>query len=120
MAHIGKNQKWTLSREHRETIRALFEEGLDASRVQELPGVDLYQLGDGHMIGVQLVDPDRALGEAELALAPWLEFEVEDVEATASKLAGLGLQRVEYHDREHHYFKTPGGIVFRLAAAERS
>ncbi|MBL4687677.1 MAG: hypothetical protein JKY37_23985 [Nannocystaceae bacterium] len=44
-----------------------------------------------------------------------IEVVVHDVEATAAVLRDLGHPRVDYHDKERHYYQVPGGQVFRLA-----
>ena len=116
MASIGNNQKWTLSSDTRDGLRAFFEAGLGAKRVKELPDLDAFALDGGQMIGVQYLAPARALDAEQLFLAPWLEFLVEDVKAAITRMESLGLERVDYFDKEHTYFKAPGGIVFRLAS----
>lgn len=116
MASIGNNQKWSLSSLERTAVRAFFETGLSARRAKEVGDFDLFELDAGQLIGVQYVPPDLALRPEQAALAPWLEFGVEDVDAAVARLDGIGLKRVTYHDTQHVYFTAPGGIVFRVAA----
>ena len=118
MTVFGKNMKWTVDRAYRDRVRALFLEGLGASQPEGgPPHVELYRLSDGFQIGIFLVDEAEAPRAEDLKKQPWLEFIVEDVEATAAKLAELGIEEVSYFDKAHHYYAAPGGPVFRLAKA---
>jgi len=119
MATVGQNMKWTIQRGDREKMKAFFEQGLSAKRVKELPDTDLYALEGGGMIGCALVDASGALTEQQAFLAPWVEFEVADPKATIQAFEKLGLKRVDYFDKEHAYFRAPGGVVFRLAARQK-
>jgi hypothetical protein len=69
-------------------------------------------------MGVYFVDAAEALTQAQAMKAAWIELTVEDVEAAARHLPGLGAAVVPYHDKEHRYFQAPGGQVFRLAPAK--
>jgi catechol 2,3-dioxygenase-like lactoylglutathione lyase family enzyme len=107
--------KWTASTEVRAQMRAFFEKGLGARRVKDDGDTDAFVLDSGCMVGIEFVDPSRALSAAQAWLAPWAEFEVADVQAAISAMEKLSLERVEYFDKSHAYFLTPAGIVFRLA-----
>ena len=115
MASIGNNMKWTMSDTLREGLRAFFEKGLGATRVQELTALDAFALDGGQVIGVQYVDQARALTAEQLSSAPWLEFLTSDVPGAVARMDELGLGRIDYHDKQHVYFHAPGGLVFRLA-----
>jgi hypothetical protein len=69
---------------------------------------------NGSGTGVFYVDPSQALTPEQHLKAVWLEFEVEDEQATAVKLEALGMSPFDYFDLEHKYFQTPDGQVFRL------
>ena len=116
MAAIGRNMKWLVDRALREQVRAFFVEGLGASQPAGPPHIDLYKLGDGFQIGVFSVDPAEAVRPEDQRKAAWLEFIVGDIEGTIKKLGELGVQEIEYVDKEHRYFQAPGGPVFRLAS----
>lgn len=118
MASFGKNMKWTVDQAQRERIRAFFVEGLGVAHASGgPPNLDLYRLADGFQIGVFSVPAAEALRPEDLRKAAWLEIAVDDVESTIGRLAALGVEEVEYVDKEHRYFAIPGGPVFRLARA---
>jgi len=114
MTTIGRNMKWTVDQALREKVRAFFVDALGATVAPGPPHIDLYRI-DGCQFGIFPVEAKDALRPDELRKAPWLEFLVDDVEATIVKLGALGVEEVEYTDREHRYFQAPGGPVFRLA-----
>lgn len=115
MSSIGKNMKWTMSSALRDRLRSFFEKGLEAKRVKEDAAMDAFALAPGQTIGVEYVEDDRALSADQLPLSPWLEFLSPKVGDAVARMEQLGLERLEYHDTAHAYFKAPGGIVFRLA-----
>jgi hypothetical protein len=115
---LGSNMKWTASSAVQSGMRAFFEEGLGAQRVKELPEMDVFSLGNAKgTIGVAYVEASKALSVEQAAVAPWVEFLVADVPAAVERMSKLGLEKLEYHDKEHSYFRAPSGVVFRLAAA---
>lgn len=117
MARHGKNMKWTVDATYREKVRALFVEALGVPHAAGgPPNLDLYKFEDGFQIGVFCVPAEQALRPEDLRKAPWLELAVDDIEKTISKLKDLGVEEVEYVDKDHRYFAAPGGPVFRLAA----
>ena len=120
MTRLGDNIRLTVSHEHRGALRQLFSEGLGCEIFQPPGAADLeiYRLAGGGGVGVYYVEPEGALAPADLRRAAWLEFRVEDPEATAAALAKLGLQPFDYEDRSHRYYAAPGGQVFRLAATK--
>lgn len=116
MTILGRNVKITLARGRRDSFRAVMTAlGCDSLNPNE--DMDLYRFADGSMLGAQVVGDADALAESVLEKAPWLELVVGDVAGAATKLDELGVSRVDYHDRTHAYFRAPGGVVFRLAAA---
>jgi hypothetical protein len=109
---LGRNSKWTVKPEHRETIRRLFEQGLGVHYVSPVPAVDQFKLGAGS-IGVEY--DDAALSAEDARKGAWLELLVDDPEQAAAGLEAAGAERIAYHDKAHAYFQAPGGPVFRLA-----
>lgn len=117
MTTFGKNMKLTVSEDRRESFHRAMTEGLGCAANEVKPGLVLYGLGDGFNIGVYYVASSDALDDDQLALAPWLEVLVDDVDTTSERLSGLGVKRVEYEDKAYPYFQASGGPVFRLASA---
>lgn len=116
MSKIGNNVRLTIGREHRDAIGALFKDVLGCTPLTP-PGttdVEVFLFDGGGGIGAYYVDAEQALSATAARDGAWLEFLVDDPEATRVKLAGLGIEPFEYHDREHMYFAAPGGQVFRL------
>ena len=115
-AHFGNHQKWIVRPAHREALRAVLTRALGASAVSPPNApMDVFELADGSHIGVE-IDPE-ALDDTQARKGTWLEFRVEDPEATARALDAIDVRRVEYTDKAHAYFQAPGGPVFRLAKA---
>ncbi len=113
-AHLGNHQKWIVRPAHREAVHAVLTKGLGAKAVSPVGApMDAFEFGDGAMIGVEL-DPE-ALDEAQARKGTWLEFHVDDPDATARALDAMNVRRVEYSDKTHAYFQAPGGPIFRLA-----
>ena len=117
MTTIGNNMKWTMNSALREKLRAFFEQGLEAKRVKEEPAMDVFSLVPGGTIAVIYVDPSKALTAEQLATSPWLEFLSPKLGDAIARLDKLGVERLEYFDKANVYFKAPGGVVFRIAAA---
>jgi hypothetical protein len=115
MTTFGRNLKLTASRDLRQKVHEFFVRGLEASTREVSPDLQLYVLGDGFNIGVYYVDPSKALTDEQGLAGPWLEFLVDDVEATFRKLLELGGREIDYQDKSHHYVQAPGGLMFRLA-----
>jgi hypothetical protein len=110
---LGKNVKVTAPQSVRANARTMFE-ALGATLKSPAPQMDVYVFGDNN-VGFQYVPDGEALTAAQMRIAPWLELLVPDVGAATTKLESLGIERIEYFDKEHPYFAAPGGVVFRLA-----
>jgi len=110
MTTLGKNVKITAPESVRPLARAAFDV-FGAKLVTPHAGMDVFAIEGGN-IGFEY--SDGALTAAQMRVAPWLEFAVDDVEATGTKLAAVGLEKLEYRDKEHPYFVGPAGVVFRL------
>ncbi len=117
MSRLGDNIRLTVSREHRGALREIFTRALGCEAIEPpgVAGLEVYRFRGGGGVGVYYVEPEGALPPADLRHAAWLEFCVEDPEATRATLAEMGLEPFEYQDRAHHYYAAPGGQVFRLA-----
>jgi len=109
---LGRNSKWTVRPEYRERMRKMLTEGLGLKYENPAPPIDQYSLGNG-MLGV--VFEDAALGEQDAHKGAWLELLVEDPAATTKRIEAAGFAQLEYQDKTHTYFQSPGGPVFRLA-----
>jgi hypothetical protein len=116
MTRLGNNTKITVGAGRRDAVRA-FADALGAKLSSPGEAIDVALLDGDTRIGFAYVADEQALTEAQQRLAPWLELVVDDVEAAARRLDGIGLPRVDYSDKDHPYFAGPGGFVFRLAAA---
>lgn len=117
MARIGINMKWTAPASAREAMGAMFRDVLGADVQRPAPAIDLFLLEGGARVGVYYVAPEQALDPTVADRAPWLEFLVDDPSRARARLAGLGIEPFEYTDKEHDYFRAPGGQVFRLGRA---
>lgn len=115
MARFGKNMKLTVDRAFRARTRAFFGEVLGVAPASPMPDLELYKLEDGFQIGVFYAEANDALAEAEQAKGAWLEIEVADHARAAATLDQLGVEKVDYTDKTHAYYRIPGGPVFRLA-----
>lgn len=115
MSQFGRNLKITIDAARRDEVRSFFEEGLGCTRRSPDASLDLFAFEDGCTAGAFYVPASEALSHEAYARAPWLEFLVDDVDATTAKLTALGAERVAFHDTTHPYLRVPGGPVFRLA-----
>ena len=114
MTTLGKNVKITAPQSVRTQARAVFEL-LGAKLVTPMEGFDVFALEGGN-IGYEYVADADALTPSQMRIAPWLEIAVADPDKSRDALAKIGLERLEYRDKEHCYFVGPAGVVFRLAA----
>lgn len=117
MAKLGSNVRCVAAHEHREAIATLFTQVFEAEAVHPTPDLDVYLLADGSRVGVCFVAAEKALTpEQHETAGTWLELVVPEVTATRDELTRRGHAPLEYHDREHSYFRLPGGQIYRLAA----
>jgi len=114
MATLGTNVKISVPESARTQVRALCD-ALALPVDSSSPGFDVATTDAGGHVGFQYVTDAEALTPAQMKSSVWLELLVKDVEASAAKLDGLGLSRLDYTDKSHPYFVGPGGLVFRLA-----
>lgn len=112
MTTLGKNVKITAPESARALARAAFEV-FGGKLVTPHAGMDVFAIEGGN-IGFEY--SPAALTPAQMRVAPWLEFAVDDVATTGERLVAVGLERLEYRDKEHLYFVGPAGVVFRLTS----
>ena len=112
MSTLGKNVKITAPESARELARATFDV-LGGKRASPSDKFDAFAL-EGGTVGFEY--SAGALTAAQMRVAPWLEFAVDNVAQTTERLAAIGLERLEYKDKDHPYFVGPAGVVFRLTA----
>jgi hypothetical protein len=117
MASLGPNVKLTIAARWRARVHDLFVEVLGAAATDAGADLAVYRLGEGTRVGVLYTPDDAALSPEDQRKGAWLEFRVSDPAKTADQLRSLGVERIEYADRDHAYFAIPGGPVFRLAIA---
>ncbi len=115
MTTLGKNVKITAPESARAQARAVFD-ALGGTLMTPNPTIDVFAI-EGGSIGFEYIAD--ALTASQMRIAPWLELAVTDVAAMRDKLAALGLERLDYHDKTHPYFVGPAGVVFRLAELAR-
>lgn len=114
MTTLGKHVKITAPRSARIAARALFC-GLEAKLLTPMDNLDVFTY-DGGSIGFEYIADADALTPAQMRIAPWLEIAVDNVDARRDQLLALGLEQLDYRDKERPYFVGPAGVVFRLAA----
>ena len=114
MAHFGRNLKLTIDLARRDAVRRFYEEGFGCQRRSPRDDLDQFIFEDGGSVGVFFVPAEKALPDDAWAAAPWLEYLVDDPEASLAALLAAGGERVEFSDPTHPYLRGPGGPVFRL------
>ena len=120
MITIGNNIKVTVPQSIRERARAVFT-GLDAKLRSPSDRFDQFQMPGGSNLGLEYVPDAEALTPAQMRIAPWIELVVDDAAIARDRLLGLGVEQIDYRDKDHAYFVAPGGFIFRVrAAAERT
>jgi hypothetical protein len=115
MSRFGTNIKLSVDHARQDTVQRFYEEGLGCRRQSPRADLDMFTFADGGSVGVFYVAADVALPDSAWEVAPWLEFLVEDPEATAARLVEVGGVRIDFADRSHPYLLAPGGPIFRLA-----
>ena len=111
---LGKNLKITAPRSAQPDTRALFD-AIGATRLEPAPQLDVFRFGGASVAFEYVADAD-ALTAAQMRIAPWIEIVVADVARTTTALASLGLERLDYADKDHPYFAAAGGLVLRLSS----
>jgi hypothetical protein len=117
VADFGRNMKVTLGASQRAPWTAMMTDAFGATFADPMDAMRIFTLTDGFSLGAQFVEDAVALTPEQSFLAPWLEFRVPNLDATAAVLAKLGVESFEYVDATHTYYRAPGGLVFRLASS---
>jgi len=116
MVHFGNHLKMNVPEPLRARSREFYA-GLLECKVLESPraDLDLYEFGDGVVVGLFFVDAPEAPSEAECLKGTWLEIKVDDPSFWKARLQAFGVREVEFPDPTRFFFQAPGGQVFRLA-----
>lgn len=115
MAHFGRNLKLSIDLARRDAVRRFYEDGFGCERRTPRDDLDQFLFEDGGSVGVFYVTAAEALPDDAWAMAPWLEYLVDDPAAALDRLLAAGGVRVPFWDTAHAYLRGPGGPVFRLA-----
>ena len=119
---LGSHVKFQVAEEHRERVQAFYTQVIGFTSVPSpVPNLSLWQTPQGAMLGVFFVPSAEALTEPQcLHGGTWLEIMTDDVEGLTARLREFGVKEIDYFDKAHFYFHSPGGPVFRVASeAER-
>ena len=112
MVHFGNHLKMVVRREERETLRAFYQGLLGCGLASSAPNLDLFQFSNGFMLAVHY--DDQCLSQDQSIKATWLELKTNAPGSLKKKLLDRGVVEVEYFDKEHFYFQSPGGQVYRM------
>jgi len=116
MVTLGKHVKMQVAEEYRERVRTFYLDVLEWSAIPApAPDILLFQIPDGEILGVFFVSAERALTEAQHLAGTWLEIMTDDVDVLLARLRASGVKEIEYFDKTHFYFQSPGGPIFRVA-----
>ncbi|MFO0628103.1 MAG: VOC family protein [Polyangiales bacterium] len=115
MSRFGTHLKLSVDRALRDRVRAFYVDGFGCTLRDGGDALDQFLFAQGESLGVFYIEAAEALPDAAWSVAPWLEFLVDDPDATAARLLAAGASPVEFMDRAHPYLRGPGGPVFRLA-----
>jgi hypothetical protein len=121
MIKSGSHCKLQVAETHRDRVRA-FHTGILAGKPIAAPHPDfeLFEMQDGFVVGVFFVPDSAAPAEKDFLDGTWLEIMTEDPEELITRLRAFGVKEIDYWDKAHFYFHSPGGPVFRVAnEAER-
>src|SRR5262245_52688100 len=93
MVHLGNHMKMDIPKDLRPITREFYS-GLLECKVLESPrsDLDLYEFGNGFVVGLFFVDSARALPEADYLKAAWLEIKVDDPAGWKSRLQAFGVK----------------------------
>ncbi len=116
MITLGTHVKTQVAEEYRDLARTFYLDVLGWSGIPvPAPNMLLFQSPDGDVLGVFFVPAERALTEAQHLAGTWLEIMTDDVDGLITRLRAAGVKEIEYVDKAHFYFHSPGGPVFRVA-----
>ena len=113
--NLGEHSKITVKPAERERLQSFYRDVLGCKVVTKSQAVDLIELGPNFYIGVNY--DEATLSDSDARKAIWLELRAEDPDGLREKILSVGIQRIEFWDKERFYFQAPGGQVFRLTGA---
>lgn len=109
--------------EYRQAFTSVFRDvlGCDvAERDFGLPHpILLVAFDDGSRFSVEFSDsapkdPEASFPDEAGSWGAWIEFRSPDVPECERRLRQAGVQEFTHRGSRHHYFRAPGGQVFRL------
>ena len=116
MTTLGNHLKLQVAEEHRDQVHAFYLGLLGWSSIPSpAPNLLLVQAPGGETLGIFFVPAGQALTIEQHLAGTWLEVMTEDVDALLARLRAAGVKEIEYFDKAHVYFHSPGGPVFRVA-----
>ena len=121
MPIIGNHVKLEAGEQHRDRVRMFYRGILGCAELPApMPNADLFRMPDGFVLGVFYSPAEQARTDEQCLAGTWLEIMTPDVDGLIGKLRQFGVKEIEYWDKNHFYFHSPGGPVFRIAPeAER-
>ena len=109
---LGENSKMVIRPSERDRVQRFYRDVLGCRVTTKSKGMDLIRLGKDFYIGA--VYDESALSDADRLNSIWLDLRTEDPIELKQEILEFGCQEVEFWDKEHFYFRAPGGQVFRL------
>ena len=94
----------------RDRVQRFYHDVLGCRVTTKSKAMDLIRLGTD--FSVAAVYDDSALSDADRLNSIWLELRTDDQGGLTKKIQQFGCREVEVWDKEHFYFRTPGGQVF--------
>jgi hypothetical protein len=113
MAIVGNHMRTTVSPILRAETRKFYCELMGCGLKSPSDDLDLFIFENEVCLGVYY--STKALSDAQIENAVWLEVKVKETHSFIAKLEQAGIKRHEYVDKEHYYFRAPGGQLYRLA-----
>jgi len=113
---LGNHSKLQIAKKYRELARRFYIELLNCRTLPAPnPDFDIYQMEDGFVVGIFFVDDALSPSFDDYLNVTWLELMTPDPSALQARVLSLGLDEIDYWDKNHFYFHSPGGPVFRIA-----
>jgi catechol 2,3-dioxygenase-like lactoylglutathione lyase family enzyme len=111
---FGNHTKITAAPGDRAQIRAFYGDILGCEVKTPMPDMDAVCFPNNFFMGV--LYRDTVLDEAQHLKAAWLELKTDDPAALKKKVVAFGVKEVDYFDKQHFYFRAPGGQIWRISA----
>jgi len=109
---LGEHSKVTARPAERDRIRAFYRDILGCKVIATSDRMDSFQLGPTFNIGILYDSSSPEPGEISKGI--WLELQTDEPEGLKSRILRFGIQGIDYFDKKHFYFASPGGQVFRI------